>query len=178
MQETQETRVKSLGLENALEKEMATHSVFLPRESQGQRSLAGYSPRGLQDLDVTEWVNTHAWLICNVWASSLCTAKCTHIQWCIYRYLFFSQCFPIQAATGYWAVSSVLYSTTYASTLKLAFVPPQKKNSIGPKLRSAKIASSRWEEADTLTTALYRLVLRGRVCHGGVLCRVTIAVYF
>ena len=26
------------------EKEMATHSVFLPRESHGQRSLAGYSP--------------------------------------------------------------------------------------------------------------------------------------
>ena len=86
--------------------------------------------------------------------------------------------FPIQAATGYWAVFSVLYSTTYASTLKLAFVPPQKKNSIGPKLRSAKIAFSRWEEADTLTQALYRLVLPGRVCHGVVLCRVTTAVYF
>ena len=29
-----------------LEKEMATHSVFLPGGSQGQRSLAGYSPLG------------------------------------------------------------------------------------------------------------------------------------
>ena len=29
---------------HALEKEMATHSSFLPGESLGQRSLAGYSP--------------------------------------------------------------------------------------------------------------------------------------
>ena len=38
MQETQETRVQSLGLEELLEKEMATHSrqVFLPGKSHGQ----------------------------------------------------------------------------------------------------------------------------------------------
>ena len=34
-----ETLVGSLGQENPLEKEMATHSVFLPGESQGQRTL-------------------------------------------------------------------------------------------------------------------------------------------
>ena len=28
--------------------------VFLPRESQGQRSLAGYSPQGHKELDTTE----------------------------------------------------------------------------------------------------------------------------
>ena len=28
--------------------------VFLPGESHGQRSLAGYSPRGLKELDTTE----------------------------------------------------------------------------------------------------------------------------
>ena len=28
--------------------------VFLPGESHGQRSLAGYSPWGLQELDMTE----------------------------------------------------------------------------------------------------------------------------
>ena len=39
-----ETRVRSLGWEDPLEKEMETHSVFLPGESHGQRSLAGYSP--------------------------------------------------------------------------------------------------------------------------------------
>ena len=40
----QETWVQSLGQEDPLEKEMATYSVFLPGESHGQRSLAGYSP--------------------------------------------------------------------------------------------------------------------------------------
>ena len=34
----------SLGQEDPLEKEMATHPVFLPGEFHGQRSLAGYSP--------------------------------------------------------------------------------------------------------------------------------------
>ena len=28
--------------------------VFLPRESHGQRSLAGYSPQGCKELDTTE----------------------------------------------------------------------------------------------------------------------------
>ena len=40
----QETRVRPLGQEDPLEKEMAIHSVFLPRKSHGQRTLAGYSP--------------------------------------------------------------------------------------------------------------------------------------
>ena len=40
----QETQVQSLGQEDPLEKEMATHPVFLPGKSRGQRSLAGYSP--------------------------------------------------------------------------------------------------------------------------------------
>ena len=41
-----ETQVWSLGLEDSLEKGMATHSSILPEESHGQRSLAGYSPWG------------------------------------------------------------------------------------------------------------------------------------
>ena len=39
----QETGVLFLGREDPLEKEMATTLVFLPGESHGQRSLAGYS---------------------------------------------------------------------------------------------------------------------------------------
>ena len=46
MQETQETQVLSLGQEEPLEEEMAAHSSVLAGESHGQRSLAGYSPRG------------------------------------------------------------------------------------------------------------------------------------
>ena len=40
----QETQVRSLGGENTLEKEMATHSSALPGKFHGQRSLVGYSP--------------------------------------------------------------------------------------------------------------------------------------
>ena len=39
-----ETQVQSLGWEDSLEKDMATHSSILAGESHGQRSLAGYSP--------------------------------------------------------------------------------------------------------------------------------------
>ena len=52
-----ETRVQSLGWEDPLEKEMATHSRILPGESHGQRSLAGYSPRGRKESDTTERVH-------------------------------------------------------------------------------------------------------------------------
>ena len=54
----QETWVPSLDREGPLEKGMATHSCILPGESQGQRSLAGYSPGGREELDRTEWL-TH-----------------------------------------------------------------------------------------------------------------------
>ena len=39
---------------HALEKEMATHSVFLPGESQGQRSLVGCHLWGRTELDMTD----------------------------------------------------------------------------------------------------------------------------
>ena len=39
---------------HALEKEMATHSVFLPGESQGQESLVGCRLWGHTELDTTE----------------------------------------------------------------------------------------------------------------------------
>ena len=42
----QETGLRSLGQEDPLGQEMATHSEFLPGKSHGQRSLEGYSPWG------------------------------------------------------------------------------------------------------------------------------------
>ena len=39
----QETQVWSVGQEDALEEEMATHSSILPGEFYGQRSQVGYS---------------------------------------------------------------------------------------------------------------------------------------
>ena len=50
----QETRVRSLGWEDLLVKGMATTPLFLPRESHGQRSLAGYSPWGRKESDTTK----------------------------------------------------------------------------------------------------------------------------
>ena len=43
---TQEIRVRSLGREDPLEKEMATTPVLLPGKSHGWRSLVGCSPWG------------------------------------------------------------------------------------------------------------------------------------
>ena len=55
----QKTQVHSLAREDPLEKEMATTLVFLPAESQGQRSLVGYSPWGLKELEMIEQL-THS----------------------------------------------------------------------------------------------------------------------
>ena len=50
----QETRVHSLGWEDPLEKEMATHSSIPAGKSHGQRSLVGCSPWGCKESDMTE----------------------------------------------------------------------------------------------------------------------------
>ena len=56
MQETQETRVQSLGQEDPLEEEMATAPVLLPGKPRRQRSLVGYSPkcRKRKESDMTK----------------------------------------------------------------------------------------------------------------------------
>ena len=50
----QETRGRSLGLDDPLEKEMATHSNILAWRIPGQRSLAGYSPWDRKQSNTTE----------------------------------------------------------------------------------------------------------------------------
>ena len=52
----QETRVQSLGWEDPLEKEMATHFSILAWKAHGQRSLVGYSSRGLKESDTTKYL--------------------------------------------------------------------------------------------------------------------------
>ena len=47
-------RVQSLGQEDPLEEGMQPIPVFLPGEFHGQRGLAGYSPQGDKELDLTE----------------------------------------------------------------------------------------------------------------------------
>ena len=69
--EMQETWVRSLGWEDPLEKEMATHSSgFLPDKFQGQRSLVDYSPWGCKELDTIE--HHIDWLL-----NTLCCTKCS-----------------------------------------------------------------------------------------------------
>ena len=50
----QETQVQSLGREDPLEKEIATHSSILASEMPGTEELVGYSPWGPKELDTTE----------------------------------------------------------------------------------------------------------------------------
>ena len=50
----QETWVRSLGQEDPLKKEMATHSSTLAWKIHGWRSLVGYSPWGRKESDTTE----------------------------------------------------------------------------------------------------------------------------
>ena len=47
-------QVRFLGGEDPLEEGMATHPSILAGESHGQKSLAGYSPRGLKESDTCE----------------------------------------------------------------------------------------------------------------------------
>ena len=57
----EETRVQSMGRENSLEEEMATHSSNLAwGKFHGQRNLAGYSPWSPKEWDTTEHAYTHA----------------------------------------------------------------------------------------------------------------------
>ena len=54
-----ETWVRSLGREDPLEKEMATHSSTLAWKVPRMESLAGYSPWGHKELDTTERLHFH-----------------------------------------------------------------------------------------------------------------------
>ena len=58
MQETQEISVQSLGWEDPLEREMATHSRILAWRIPWKRSLVGPSPWGCKESDITEHAHT------------------------------------------------------------------------------------------------------------------------
>ena len=62
MQETEETWVRSLVLDDPLEKGMATHSSLLAGESHGQRSLVGDIPWDHKESDMTEQLNNNQWI--------------------------------------------------------------------------------------------------------------------
>ena len=60
MQESQEMQIWPLGWEDPLEEAWPPTPVFLPRESHGQRSLAGCSPWGPKESDRTKQLSMHA----------------------------------------------------------------------------------------------------------------------
>ena len=71
----QQTWVQSLGWEDTLQEEMATTPLFLPGKSHKQRSLAGCSQWGLQELDRTEYM----WLVKDIHV--LFSRTCEYITW-------------------------------------------------------------------------------------------------
>ena len=58
MSAMQETQVRSLSLEDALEKDMAPRCSVLTRESHGERSRMGCSP-GVAQSALAEWLTHH-----------------------------------------------------------------------------------------------------------------------
>ena len=56
-EKTQETRVQSLGWEDPLEKEMATHSSILAWEIRWTEEPGGLQFMGLQELGMTKQLN-------------------------------------------------------------------------------------------------------------------------
>ena len=59
MQETQEMQVQSLGQEDPWRKKWQPTPVFLSEKFHGQSGLAGYSPWGCRESDMTKHLSTH-----------------------------------------------------------------------------------------------------------------------
>ena len=55
----QVTRVRSLGREDSLEKEMAPHSSILAWEISWTEELVGYHPWGCKELDMIQYTQRH-----------------------------------------------------------------------------------------------------------------------
>ena len=58
-----ETQVWSLGQEDPLEKEMATHSSIIAWRSPWMEEPGGYSPQGRKESDMTEWLLFHSFFL-------------------------------------------------------------------------------------------------------------------
>ena len=100
---TQEMQVWSLGWEDPLEEVWQPTPVFLPGESHGQRSLAGYSPGGCQESDTPEHLTSliHS----GVFLPGVSSESAIHIH-IPPLFRFFSH---IQVIAEYWVEFPVLY---------------------------------------------------------------------
>ena len=74
----------SLGWDNPLEKRTATHFSILAWEFHGYRSLAGYSPWGHRESDMTEWLSlSHSKLVIHMGLICWCNVS-NHFHGCCY----------------------------------------------------------------------------------------------
>ena len=81
MQETQETWVRLLDQEDAVEEEMATHSSILAWEIPWTEGLVGYSPRGRTESDTTEQLNVHTHQVVSTFISvQINLVICLHMR--------------------------------------------------------------------------------------------------
>ena len=76
----QETGVQSLGQEDLLEEEMATHSSILSWKTPWTESLAACSPWSCKESDTTERLSTHTHTCVYIYI-------CIHMYMCVYIYL-------------------------------------------------------------------------------------------
>ena len=74
----QETWVRSLGQEDPWRRECLSTPVFLPGESSGLRSQAGYSPWGHKESDITEQLTLAAAAAAKLLQS--CPTRCDPID--------------------------------------------------------------------------------------------------
>ena len=79
-----ETLVRSLGQEDPLEKEMATHCSILARNILGQKSLVGYGPWGHKKSDPTEAAEHSTAHLLIAGQLYIPEPICSSVQWGLY----------------------------------------------------------------------------------------------
>ena len=104
----QETRVQSLVREDLWRKKRQPTPVFLPGEFHGQRSLVGYSPWGLEESDMTEWLILSLFLhvLLQIHAIYACICDCIDTHTHTHTYVCIMCNFvAMPQKTGGWSIS-------------------------------------------------------------------------
>ena len=134
-----QTWVQSLDWKDLLEKEMATHSQFLPGKSHGRRNPVGYSPWGHRESDTTE----------QLYFSHNDTKPQTQLEWGLCKSnwyfeeevrCFCSQFSIVTLGTSRYAINSCLWKNSKSSprSLQLEKSPCRNKDPMQPKTKTNK----------------------------------------
>ena len=120
-----ETRVWSLDQKDSLEEEVATHSVFLPGEFHGQRSLAAYSPWVCKESDMTEWLTLPLYLFfCVIIFVFVMLFICYDSFTCVFIvFIIFGKVLAIISLNSYLVLYSRDSNYTYFNCLMLFYSP-------------------------------------------------------